>query len=109
MKKIIVLITIACILALTLSTFVFADDASSLPQWFKDMISWRKAQVDQAVKDNAITEEQAQLYRNHIDQMEKFHEENGFPAGMGMGSGGCIGNGAGYGFMGGMMGAYPSN
>ena len=107
MKKIIILITIASILALTLSTFVFADDSSSLPQWFKDMISWRNAQIYQSVKDNAITEEQAQLYRNHIDQMEKFHEANGFPAGMGFG--GCRGNGAGYGFRGGMMGAYPSN
>lgn len=109
MKKIIILITIASILALTLSTFVSADDGSSLPQWFKDMISWRMAQIDQGVKDNTITEDQAQLYRDHIDQMEKFHESNGFPAGMGMGFGGCRGNGAGYGFRGGMMGAYPSN
>jgi hypothetical protein len=49
MKKIVVFITIASILALTLSTFVFADNDSSLPQWFQDMMSWRKAQVDQAV------------------------------------------------------------
>lgn len=106
MKRIVVILTIASILALMLSTFVFADNSSSVPQWFKDMISWKQAQVNQAVKDNVITEDQAQLYRDHIDQMEKFHTENGFPARMGFGA--CHGGSAGSGFGPGMMGIYPS-
>ena len=107
MKRIVVILTIASILALMLSTFVFADDSSNVPQWFKDMISWRKAQVDQAEKDNTITKDEAQQYKDRIDQMEEFHVENGFPAGMGFG--GCHGgNGTGNGFGRGMMGTYPS-
>ena len=104
MKKIVVLLTLASILALMLSTFVFAEETSNAPQWFKDMMSWRKAQVEQALKDNAITEDQAKLYYEHFDQMEKFHAENGFPSGMGYGT--CHGRGAGSGFGPGMMGSY---
>lgn len=104
MKRLVVIITIASILALMLSTFVFADDNSSVPQWFKDMMSWRKAQIDQAVKDKAITEDQAKLYKDHFDQMEKFHTENGFPSGMGYGA--CHGGNTGSGFGPGMMGSY---
>lgn len=102
MKRLVVIITIVSILALMLSTFVFADTNSDVPQWFKDMISWRNAQVDQAVQDNTITQDQAQLYKEHIDQMEKYHTQNGFPSGMGFG--GCNGGNAGYGFGRGMMG-----
>lgn len=104
MKRLVAIITIASILALMLSTFVFAADNSSTPQWFKDMISWRKAQIDQAVKDNVITEDQAKLYKDHFDQMEKFHAENGFPSGMGYGA--CHSSSAGSGFGPGMMGSY---
>jgi hypothetical protein len=102
MKRILVIITIASILALMLSTFVFADESSSVPQWFQDMISWRKAQVDQAVQNNTITQDQAQLYKERIDQMEKFHTENGFPSGMGFGA--CHGGNSRSGFGPGMMG-----
>jgi hypothetical protein len=85
-----------------LSTFVFADESSSVPQWFQDMISWRKAQVDQAVQNNTITQDQAQLYKERIDQMEKFHTENEFPEGMGFGA--CNGGNVRSGFGPGMMG-----
>ncbi|HRU42785.1 MAG TPA: DUF2680 domain-containing protein [Candidatus Diapherotrites archaeon] len=90
MKRIVAIVTIAAIMALMLSTFVFADDNAKMPQWFKDMISWRKAQIDQAEKDGSITKDQAELYREHIDRMEKFHRENGFPNQIGPGRfGGC--------------------
>ena len=55
MKRIVAIVTIAAIMALMLSTFVFADDNAKMPQWFKDMMSWRKAQIDQAEKDGSIT------------------------------------------------------
>jgi len=104
MKKILVLLTIASLLVLSLSTLVFADENSNTPQWFKDMLSWKKAQIDQAVENKTITAEQAQLYKDHFDQMEKFHAENGFPSGMGYGT--CHGGGAGSGFGYGMMGGW---
>lgn len=98
MKRLVSIITIAAILSLMLATFVFADGNADVPQWFKDMISWKKAQVDQAEKDGTITKAQAELYRSWIDQMEKFHTENGFPNRIGPGGfGGC---GFGRGMMG---------
>lgn len=114
MKKLIPIVTIVAILSLMLATFVFADESEKVPQWFKDMITWKKAQVDQAEKDGAISKEQADLYKERIDQMEKFHEEYGFSNGMGFGGpGGCGGgfysgriNGGNtsYGYGPGMMG-----
>jgi len=106
MKKTVALVTIVAIISLMLVTFVQADDNANLPQWFKDMISWRKAQIELAVKDGTLTSEQAELYKNHIDQMEKFHSENGFTNGMGNGAcgGSRSGNNTGYGFGRGMMG-----
>jgi hypothetical protein len=102
MKRILAIVAIAAILSLMLATFVFADENTDVPQWFKDMISWKKAQVDQAEKDGTITKAQAELYKNQIDQMEKFHTENGFPGQMKPGGfGGC---GFGRGMMGGGYG-----
>jgi Spy/CpxP family protein refolding chaperone len=116
MKKIIAIVTIAAILSLMLATFVFADNSTDVPQWFRDMMSWRKAQVDQAANDGTITKEQAEQYKDQIDKMEKFHTENGFPYQMGPGGfGGCGGgfynssanpDSTGYGFGRGMMGRY---
>ncbi len=90
MKKILAIVTVVAIISLMLATFVQADDNGSLPQWYKDMMSWRKAQLELAEKAGTITTEQAELYRSHIDQMEKFHLENGFTNGMGHGA--CGGN-----------------
>lgn len=116
MKRIVAIIAIAAILTLMMSTFVFADDSANTPQWFRDMMSWRKAQVDQAEKDGSLTKDQAKLYRDHIDQMEKFHAENGFPNHMRLGGfGGCGGSfnssnpdneNTSYGFGRGMMNGY---
>lgn len=117
MRKLVSIVTIIAIISLMAATFVFAEENANVPQWFKDMISWRKAQVEQAEKNGDISEDQAELYREHIDQMAKFHEENGFPYIMGFRRpGGCGGNfynnninagNTGYGFGRGMMGSYP--
>lgn len=114
MKRIIAIVTIMSIISLMLATVVFAADNANVPKWFKDMISARKTQVDQAEKDGSITQDQAKLYKDNIDQMEKFHTENGFPNGMMSGGfGGCGGgrfnnsnnsNNTGFGFGRGMMG-----
>ncbi|MGE5632664.1 MAG: DUF2680 domain-containing protein [Caulobacteraceae bacterium] len=112
MKKILSIVTVVTIISLMLATFVYANDNTDVPQWFKDMITWRKAQVDQAVKDGAITSDQAEQYKSYIDQMEKFHTQGGFGFGGGYGAcGGSFygnGNGAnntGYNYGGGMMGS----
>ncbi len=106
MKRIVALVTVITVMSLMLAMFVYADDNANLPQWFKDMISWKKTQIELAEKDGTLTKEQAALYKDRIDQMEKFHSENGFTNGMGFGAcgGSPSGNNAGYGFGRGMMG-----
>jgi len=63
MKRITALVTIVTVLSLMLTAFVFADDTTDVPQWFRDMISWKKAQIEQAEQAGSITKEQAELYK----------------------------------------------
>ena len=56
--------------------------------WHNERMSWKKAQLNQAVKDKEITEEQAKAWNRHFDDMEEFHRENGPMPG-----GGCYGGG----------------
>lgn len=90
MKKILTIITIISILTLSFTSFVFAADKYETPQWFKDMISWRKDQINNAVEDGNLTKEQANIWNNHMDSMEKWHSENGI-AYNNMGFRGCHG------------------
>ena len=113
MKRIVAITTVVTIISLILATFVFAADNTNVPQWSIDMMSSRKAQIELAEKNGEITKEQAELYKSHIDQMLKFHTENGFPNGMGFGAcgGGTYNNGSnssnsGNRFGHGMMGIY---
>ncbi|WZL72275.1 DUF2680 domain-containing protein [Clostridiaceae bacterium 35-E11] len=101
MKKILTIVTIVSLLTLAFGSFVFAADTEEAPQWFKDMISWKKGQINEAVKDGQITDEQAKVWNDHFDYMEKWHNENGFYNG-GSGFGACHGSfGSGRGFRGG--------
>lgn len=59
--------------------------------WHNERISWKKSQLDQAVKNKEITEEQAKTWNSHFDYMEEFHRENGPMPG-----GGCHGGGYGW-------------
>ena len=100
MKKSILLLSLAVILVLGLAASVYADSTqAATPQWFKDMITWKKDQVKQAVSAGQLTEEQAQLYYDRINQMEKYHSQNGFNGKQGFSH---CGNGYG-GFNGGGM------
>lgn len=105
MKKLISFIAVLSALTLLFTAFAFADTAKAVPQWFKDMLTWKQEQIDQAVKDGTITQEDAAAYKSRLEEMEKWHEQNGF--GPGMGSGGCGGfsgrQGQGGGFGAGMM------
>lgn len=82
MKKIIAL-SIVGVLVLSMGVLAFADNDA--PGWYDEMIKWKKAQVNEAVKNDALTEEQAKYYNDRIDAMEEFHEENGFNFPMGCG------------------------
>lgn len=101
MKKVLVISLIA-IFVLSMGAMAFADAANTTPEWFNDMIKWRKDQVKEAVKDEVITKDEAKYWNDRIEYMEKFHRENGFEAG------GCFGQG-GRGFGPGMMGGYWNN
>lgn len=92
MKKTYIALTLAAILVIAFGVSVFAEaNVTNTPQWFKDMITWKKDQIKQAVISGKLTEEQAKLYYDRIEQMEKFHIENGFTNMMGNGSGSCHG------------------
>jgi len=92
MKKTIIAITLTAVLVIALSISVFAEADTTAPQWFKDMITWKREQIKQAVAAGQLTEEQAKLYYDRIDQMEKFHLQNGFTNMMGRGVGSCHGS-----------------
>lgn len=91
MKKTIIL-TLAAVLVLSLGVMAFAENTNEAPDWYKDMIKWKKDQIQQAVTNEQITEEQAKYWNERIDTMEKYHEENGFNF-----PGGCGGSGRGRG------------
>lgn len=94
MKKIIVL-AITAALVLSLGVVAFAETSDEAPDWYKDMLKWKKDQIEQGIKDKVITEEQAEYWNERIDAMEEFHEENGFNFSMGCGG---LGRGQGRGF-----------
>ena len=110
MKKLLTMIVIASLLALTFVSLVFAADKNETPEWYQDMLKWRKEQVSQSVQDGYLTKDQAEAWNEHLDSMEKWHNENGFNN-PGMGYGGCrggFGNRTGFrgGFGPGMMNNY---
>ncbi len=107
MKKLVLSLTVVALLVGIFATVAFAAEKEETPQWFKDMIQWKKEQVANSVKEGTLTTEDAKLFNERFDAMEKYHEENGFTF-SGMGSGKCQGGlfsktrGRG-GFGGGMM------
>ncbi|WP_432662334.1 DUF2680 domain-containing protein [Wukongibacter baidiensis] len=106
MKKIIVLAIVA-VMVLSFGVLAFAETANESPDWYKEMIKWKKDQIEKAVEDKQITEEQAKYWNERIDAMEKYHNENGFnfPGGCG-GPGRGQGRGFGGGFGQGMRGGF---
>ncbi|AEG60991.1 DUF2680 domain-containing protein [Desulforamulus ruminis] len=77
------------------------SDNNSAKSWFQQMFDFHKAQVDQAVKDGQLTEEQGKAYKEQFNQMYQFHQENGFVCpmggpGYGMGYGRNMMNGYSY-------------
>lgn len=81
MKKLTVLSIIA-VLVLSMGIIAFADNAKETPQWYNDMMEWRREQVKEAVKNGEITEEDAQYWNEDLDRMEEYHNEYGYGPGM---------------------------
>lgn len=63
--------------------------------WFKERFQFRREELKDALEKGFITEEEAKLWEDHFNYMEKFHEENNF---MPFGCGG-FGRGRGMGMM----------
>lgn len=87
-KKTIVLVFVA-VLLLSLGV-VFAESVNETPEWYNGMIEWKRAQINEAVENEEITEEQAKYWNERIDAMQEYHKENGFNFPMG-----CCGFGRG--------------
>ncbi len=109
MKKLCTILVVTLLLTFALAVTVSAETENNAPEWFADMMAWKKAQVEKAVDEGLITKDQAKVYIEQIEAMEKWHAENGIPFGSGFG--GCHGqvNGqsgfkGGYGY--GMMRGY---
>ncbi|SHK61692.1 DUF2680 domain-containing protein [Desulforamulus aeronauticus] len=86
--------------ALVVPTAFATDDASS-KTWFEQRLTQKKASVDEAVKNGRITAEQGETWKQHFEQMQQFHAQNGYLC-PGNGNGNCgmgkgIGNGNGMG------------
>ncbi|MCL6477656.1 MAG: YckD family protein [Peptococcaceae bacterium] len=110
-KKWIAVIVLAALAAL-IAVPAFAATTPDAKAWFESMFAAKKAYVDQAVKDGRITPEQGEAWKNHFDEMYKFHEQNGFVCpmgGPGRGWGAGMGLGPGKGPGRGMMGGWGYN
>lgn len=83
MKKIISLAAIS-VLVLSMGLVAFADVSNEAPQWYNDMMDWRREQVQEAVDNGEITEEDAEYWTEEIDRMEEYHNEEGYGYGPGM-------------------------
>lgn len=108
MKKTLLILSVVLAMGLT-ATFAYAqvpkivnEQSKVAPRtnvnyeqwedWYKERMEWRKSQLDQAVKNKEITQEQGKVWEEHYDYMDNFHRENGYS----MPGGGC--NGGGYGW-----------
>lgn len=95
MKKL-MLVTLVIVFVLSMGVLSFAEtNITETPDWYEDMLKWRKDQVEGALDQGLITEEQARLWNERMEYMEEYHLENGY------GYGGCGGFGMGYGQRGG--------
>ncbi|OPJ56293.1 DUF2680 domain-containing protein [Alkalithermobacter paradoxus] len=77
MKKMITFV-LASLIVLSISVVSFADAKTETPEWFKDMINWKRERITEAVREGKITEERAKEMNERLDERIKYHEENGF-------------------------------
>lgn len=92
MKKILALMMVLA-LVLTTGIVVYAE-SEEVPEWFTQMLEWRRDRVDEALEAEEITADEAEAWLEHLDEMEAYRLEEGFEN-FGPGSG-CRG-GSGFG------------
>ncbi|NBI05535.1 DUF2680 domain-containing protein [Senegalia massiliensis] len=114
MKKFLSVLLISA-LVFSAGVVAFADgDGSVVPEWFRDKMEWQKDRIDEGVKNGDITPEQAEDYKERLNEVEEYHNENGFDneeyhgPGMGFRRGQRDGKRNGYGGYGG-FGGYCHN
>lgn len=96
MRKL-VLLSIVAALVLSLGIVAFADSTNNTPQWYNDMIEWRKAEMQEAVRNGEVTEEYAKYWNEEMDRMKEYNNKYDYSYGYGQGPGH------------GMMGRYRNN
>lgn len=82
------------------------DQKADINEQFQKMMSLKKDFVNEAVAKGTVSKEQGDAAIKGIDDMIKYHEENGFTPGAGMGMGRGRGN---HGFGGGIGCSYRTN
>ncbi|NMA95188.1 MAG: hypothetical protein GX974_04025 [Clostridiales bacterium] len=87
-KSVLIILTLVLILGAT-TAFVYGatpsigeDFNDAAPdnrwEWFKEKMEHRRARVEEALKEDQITENEAKVWNEHMEYMEKFHKENNF-------------------------------
>lgn len=113
MKKKILIITGIAVLILAMASISFANGGhhfsgnntgnygyghmttqnyteEELEEFHDERMARQKEAITQYLEDGKITQEQHDNWMTHADDMESFHEENGFESGFGHGGyGGC--------------------
>ncbi len=87
MKKYLILVLVIASV-MTMGMVVYAE-SDEVPEWFTDMMDWRKGEIEEAVEGGTITDVEAEAWLLRMDEMEEFHNENGFDDFRG---GGCNGS-----------------
>lgn len=75
------------LLVFSVGAIAFAEGTENVPDWFNGMMDWRKDRVEDGVTEGVLSQDEADQYMEHFDEMEKYHEENGFPEEGGYGPG----------------------
>ena len=95
------LVLMAAVALVVPAAFATDDAGIQNKTWFEQRLAQKKASVDEAVKNGRITAEQGETWKQHFEQMQQFHAQNGYLC-PGNGNGNCgmgkgIGNGNGMG------------
>ncbi|MGI6605000.1 MAG: YckD family protein [bacterium] len=93
----VLVLALAAVPALAATDTVSVDEG--LATLYQEMVDLKKQILDRRVKLGQITEDQAEIAKDHIDEVYEWQKENGFQHGPGMGGGCCHGKpGADAGF-----------
>ncbi|KJS12450.1 MAG: hypothetical protein VR67_09745 [Peptococcaceae bacterium BRH_c8a] len=78
MNRKVIIILAAVVLLATMAMPAFADNAADAKTWLEQRFNAKQEAVQKAVEEGRITAEQGEQYTEHMNEMYKFHEANGF-------------------------------